>query len=131
MRRTIIIRPHNLVLLLAILLTICPLASAQQETGNDVLHACSILFDTDNETSMEKAFQGMNCAGYVAGLNDMAALMQGLTKTNFYCLPKKQGLETGQTIRVFLKWLQEHPETLHESARSLFISAMGEAFPCK
>jgi len=104
---------------------------AQQLTGNDVLNDCPVVFDVDSASSPEQVFQGMHCVGYIAGINDMAALMQGLTKQNYFCLPKEEGLETGQVMRVFLKWLHEHPESLHESARSLFISAMSNNFPCE
>jgi len=114
----------------AISLSFISFSSLAQRTGNDVLNDCPIVYDTSNAASPQQLFSGMDCVGYIAGINDMAALMQGLNKTNLYCLPKKQGLETGQILRVFLKWLQEHPETLHESARSLFISAMKDNFPC-
>ncbi len=98
-------------------------------SGNDVLNNCGALFQ-ENKT-IEQTMDGLNCVGYVGGLNDMAVLYAGITKVPFYCPPRKEGLETGQVVRVFLMWLESHPAELHESARSLFISAMGDSFPCE
>ena len=97
--------------------------------GNDVLFKCSGLFKDD--PSIEQLVEGNWCAGYIGGLNDMAVLQAGLTKVAFYCSPKKEGLETGQVIRVFLLWLESHPAVPHESARSLFLMAMRDSFPCE
>ena len=97
-------------------------------TGNDVLNQCRSLFQ--NDASVEQAMEGISCAGYVSGLNDMAVLTSILLEKPGYCLPRKEGLGNGQVIRVFLLWLEKHPAELHESARSLFLTAMGEAFPC-
>ena len=114
-----------------VLLCMISYSSAAQRTGNDIINACPYVFDTDSAASPEKLFAATDCFGYVAGLNDMAVLLFGITGKSLYCLPKKEGLEGGQVLRVFLKWLEEHPESLHESGRSLFVSAMGEAYPCE
>lgn len=98
-------------------------------TGNDILTDCPYIFN-DNKSDHLKMVKASHCMGFISGLNDMAALFQSLFDTKAYCLPEK-GLETGQVMRVFIKWLDEHPESLHESARSLFISAFNDAFPCK
>ncbi len=102
--------------------------AAYPYTGNDVLHNCPIVFDMENAT-VEQKLGGVQCLGYVSGLNDASRLLSGFWNTEFYCIPEK-GLEAGQVVRVFLKWLVEHPTKLHESARSIFITAMRDSYPC-
>lgn len=104
-------------------------APAAAMTGNDVLHQCPVALDIDKAGAPEDVLKAMHCVGYVAGLNDASRLHQGLFKHELYCMPE-QGLESGQVVRIFLKWLEAHPEDLHETARGLFISAMRDAFPC-
>ena len=71
----------------------------------------------------------LSCTGYVSGYGDgyfMGRLLseKGMT----ICLP--DGLIVAQRIRVFLKFLEEHPERLHEHIGVLYTKAMVEAFPC-
>lgn len=102
--------------------------NAAAMSGNDVINECAVLMDIDKATE-DQLLPAMRCAGFVSGLDDGIALMQGLLRHNVYCRPEA-GLELQQTLRIFLKWLEEHPEALHETARILFLSAMKEAFPC-
>ena len=112
-----------------VIIVLIPIQPVSAKTGNDIINACPAIFDTNN-ASVEQTIAAIDCAGYVSGLNDMAVLLQGIFQQEAFCMPNSEGLETGQLIRVFLKWLNDNPETLHESARSLFISAMGNHFPC-
>lgn len=40
------------------------------------------------------------------------------------------GIQYGQQMRVFIKYLRKNPEFLHLSVPSLFEAAMNKAFPC-
>lgn len=86
-------------------------------TGNEILSDCPALFANDPEASPEAYMNGARCMGYVQGLSDMAVVLMQFTKTPIYCLPEEAGLETGQIVRVFVKWLEANPAVLHESAR--------------
>ncbi|MGZ4953504.1 MAG: Rap1a/Tai family immunity protein [Methylobacter sp.] len=56
------------------------------------------------------------------------ARIVGICNTN----PSDKGkfLKTDQSIRVVLKYLEEHPEKLHEADAILAINALRKAFPC-
>lgn len=72
------------------------------------------------------------CGIYAKGLADMHAF---LTDENlpveptlkWYCAP---ALATDQVIRVLNKYAADHPEALHNTARTFFLTAMAKAFPC-
>ena len=58
------------------------------------------------------------CMGYIAGVVD----------STLVCAPV--GAELGQLRRVTTKYLQDHPERLHELAADLVADALAQAFPC-
>jgi hypothetical protein len=45
------------------------------------------------------------------------------------CWPK--GVTVFQAVRVVTKWLNDHPEDLHNTARVEVMKALMAAFPCK
>jgi hypothetical protein len=98
-------------------------------TGNDVMHNCSMVIDTSKINNESDIAAASECAGYLNGINDTHILFQTILETQFYCLPEN-GIETGQLIRVSIKWLEANPETLHETFRSVFVAVMKDAFPC-
>jgi hypothetical protein len=73
----------------------------------------------------------VHCAGYISGLLDMYALMSSpkFGGKAIYCIPA-EGISNDQAAKVFMKWANEHPEQLNESARMSFLIALHEAFPC-
>ena len=113
---------------LALALLLCAL-NAHALSGNDILNDCPAALGSADDLDVEQLLNGTNCMGYVSGLNDMVPLISGLANTRVYC-PPQGGLDTGDAVRLFLKWLAAHPEQLAESARTLFISAMTQSFPC-
>jgi hypothetical protein len=105
--------------------------------GNMLLQMCS------NPSDVTQAF----CSGYVVGLLEGhkfgAFLMYGhavgesletdrgneIVETSLgFCIPSN--VEYGQIVDAFVRFLDQAVEARHETARSLFVSAMGEAYPC-
>jgi Rap1a immunity proteins len=46
-----------------------------------------------------------------------------------YCLPDE--VTTGQTVRILIKFIKDHPEKAHSQTRVLVIESLTDAFPCK
>jgi hypothetical protein len=82
------------------------------QTGNSLAEYCE---------QDDSRFQAGFCYGYVTGLFDK---MQG----EEICMP--DGVTIKQLGSIVKKFLREHPEDLHLSARSLVSAALVEAFPC-
>lgn len=59
----------------------------------------------------------MFCGGYLFGFVDAHQVTSTLNGgKQLFCLPEG-GISAAQGIRIETKWLQDHPEQLHESAR--------------
>jgi hypothetical protein len=79
---------------------------------------------------------GAHCLGYVTGVVDdhfncqtnEASSTAAVDPTKHFCLP--DGVSPNQTVRVVMKWLEDHPARLHESAVELVLGALKENFPC-
>lgn len=113
-------------------------ASANNLTGNDLHKMC-------NQNDGNFAYES-SCAFWVIGawegLKFGAASVLFLAREGRnageinadvnavlkVCAPESASWE--QQIDIFKKHLIEHPETRHESARTLLIEAGREAFPC-
>jgi len=77
---------------------------------------------------------GASCVGYVMGVVDDHFSCQINEKspvdpTKHFCLP--DGVTPNQTVRVIVKWLEDHPARLHEKAIGLVLTALRENFPCR
>lgn len=76
----------------------------------------------ENENPNGSAFKSGLFSGYVAGVVDTG---YGI----LFCTPP--GVTRGQNSAVVAKYLKNNPEKWNQSADSLVIEAMKEAFPCK
>ncbi len=113
---------------------------ADTDTGNYLLRACKEMLREGPPDSAEEMLQsiaaGSHCAGYLMGMADMNSLYQGsLTSVlgpdrGLFCMPTS-GIETDQTMRIVVKYLEANPEELHFSKRLLVVKALSKAFPCK
>ena len=69
---------------------------------------------------------------YIVGFNhgyELAIILNmEAPPNNSYCIPQK--VTNGQITRVVIKYLKDHPEQLHTSARKLILFALDEGFPC-
>jgi len=99
---------------------------------------------------MENIMKSMWCAGYLSAIKEVIFISQlnlafaakagvKLTgpeeaqklavQTAFICIP--DGVSPAQLARIVVKWLQEHPERLHEQKSVLTLKAFTDAFPCQ
>ena len=121
----------QIVLVVAVLLflSICGKARAQQLTGLQIQSRCKQI-STGDVSSFDSAF----CAGFITGVMESQTLWEArdkLEKRNHrfrFCLPENS--TNGQYLRVFLKYLDNHPEELQKPAAFLLVESLVEGFPC-
>ena len=106
--------------------------SAAYADGNAILPKCQAAIRVGEGDA--RAFDAKD----LADANFCIGLAQGVTQTlralqtvvpGIACLPP-DGIPNGQAIRVFLKFLTDHPEKLHEAETFLLTQALHDAFPC-
>jgi hypothetical protein len=70
------------------------------------------------------------CLGYVDGVVSGLQLATNAARAKpLFCMPK--GVTVGEGIRVVMKYLNDHPPDLHQSAPLLILNAMLAAYPCR
>lgn len=94
--------------------------------GNELLSQCKISSDIPSVRNWEQLCKAQYCDGVVSGAVGVGRF---LTPRPF-CTPGSVTL--GQMVRIVVKFLENHPELLHEKNEGLFVvAALSEAFPCK
>ena len=127
-------------LVVAILsLTVFSTAARAENTGNNLLESCqkAVRFFDNNGGPSDDVFQAGWCFGWVSSIlehSQMSIQWRGVTKSDDtfleFCLPT-EGIPVIQGVRVLVKYLQDHPEQLHENAMGLTIAAFKNSFPCQ
>jgi len=90
--------------------------------------------DIDSGTDSPSYASGV-CIGFVSGVLESHTLWmvvdaaQKRTHPTSFCIPDE--VTETQILRVFLKYLDEHPEKLHYPAVVMLIESVRHAFPCK
>jgi hypothetical protein len=108
--------------------------------GNDMLKNCKAyvrMLDTPTNlqaVSHDDEVYGAHCVSYVAGVVDDHFSCQindtsPFDPTKHFCLP--DGVTPNQTVRVIVKWLEDHPARLHERAIGLVLNSLSDSFPCR
>jgi hypothetical protein len=65
-------------------------------------------------------------AGFCMGI--VEGLMWSLPGWGVVCLPK--GVTTGEGLKVLVKYMEDHPEELHDRTAELAFRAFVKAWPC-
>lgn len=75
-------------------------------------------------------FQLGICNGFIRGLEEAFMFWREAEPDPvlLICIPEK--VSYGQATRIFVKYLNEHPERLHLDAMTLVMESFGESFPC-
>jgi hypothetical protein len=111
----------------------CGQASAETITGAHIQDQCE---KTSNGT---EPFSNGFCAGFIDGVLEAQVMWEvfeskgsvGTLKRNpqlSFCLPAE--VTNGQVVKIFTKYLDDHPEELHEPAALLLVTSLRKAFPC-
>jgi len=90
---------------------------AAQMSAGDLLQECTAKGDASK----------LACSFYIEGFMDGVEMASNRTRD--ICWPK--GVSVYQAVLVVVKWLKDHPEDLHNTARLQIMKALMNAFPCK
>jgi hypothetical protein len=122
--------------LLGVLVGVCVVeARADETSGNEQLEMCTkALMIYERGAGAKNVLEGMmfgECLAHIEGVRDtMINYNNQLPKSSQTCFPKSGGTN-GQSVRIVLKYLNEHPKDLHENRTLLTINALHSAYPCK
>ena len=95
-------------------------------TGGHSYYGGTVLLDVCEK---EDNINILVCSHYLMGLYDGAALPRQIYKLDAqFCKPL--AVSGNQMRLIFLKYVREHPERLHERAALLLFSALADAYPC-
>ena len=100
------------------------LLSAQLVSATDAYKlrkVCSEASRQDRVTGGYAGYPSGYCIGYIVAIVDMFE--------NSVCWPRET-VKNGQLVDVVIKWLNDHPESLHLPASHAITKAMQQAFPC-
>jgi len=102
-------------------------------TGSEMLSMCGAAVKVSDgiDVTESEGMDALLCIAYLGGFTDAITLSAQLTgpREPRICLPKS-GVPTEQLARIMVKWLREHPENLHKSARIELMISLTNTFPC-
>ena len=116
----------------ALALAFAPCLSGQaqaQVSGPQLLEACQTAIrgiDGADQNATQLVLGGQ-CIGYMIAASDFTKLLHALGFEAAVCFP--DGVSPAQMARVVVKFIEEHPERLHEGPPSLVAAAFKAAFP--
>lgn len=119
-------------ILICLLTTLAQTSHAQGQDGAFWLRACSAALKIDEGATLppEDQYAAVGCTGYVSGFLDGMSLASTSAKAQrAVCLPDR-GISNDQAMRIFVKYLRDNPEILHQSGRMSFYIALARSFPC-
>ena len=132
---------RTLIFFLVILFSGNP-ALAETGSGNKLLERCKGAITTLDTNDYENAdqFGSGICFGYLHGSRDAYDISVGalkfsgtydneITKSVLPCIPEQ--VQVIQLARILVKYLESHPEELHEDQSFLISKAFLKAFPCR
>jgi hypothetical protein len=116
-----------------------PSARSQEKLdGNSLLDRCSdVVKYIDNPKANGDDYKGAYCLGFIAGMEEAREAVamsysktyEEYTKIDVLGIKVPENVSYGQIARVLVKWLQDNPKHLHESASLVYVLAMRDAFP--
>ena len=121
-------------IMLLFLVTIAIPCYSADDDGNALLDNCKTVLNMGGRTHTVKGKDAPHKIGYCRGLlRGLILSMQyyrvSSRKDALYCTP--DDITSEQAVRVVVKYLEEHPEELHETDAILATKAFMQAFPCK
>ncbi len=94
-------------------------------SGNHLLTTCNAFV---KEPPVADSFDVGYCVGFISALVSLQSYYVAVGASPLFCLP--DGYNNGQGARVLVKYLVDHPESLHKRDINLAVHAFQVAFPC-
>jgi hypothetical protein len=119
------------IVLLIVLLTL-PVQARAEFTGLDLLHGCAAVIKHSDGRALTpiEDWDMAYWMGFLTGFLDGYAITSYNVEKRPLCLPS-EGVKGEQIARIVHKYLENHPEDLHNTPRILVFRAVLQAFPCK
>ena len=112
--------------LIVLLLSSSSAVADSSFTAGELMKDCKA--DTTKLTStLDDHYSRGVCAGYILGWMDASTDSVILTKDGPATVAFEDGVDVGQIKRVFMKYIDEHPEVEHEPASRTLPKIMQEA----
>lgn len=107
-------------------------ANAQDQDGSFYLQVCgaAVKQSDGGQLTQEEGLGVIYCGSYIGGFLDAMSLSTTLSKGNKIVCTPERGITNDQAARIFVKYLRENPETLHQTGRMSLYVALVKAFPC-
>lgn len=115
---------------LPVLFLLAAPAWGQAHSAADLEGFCELVGnDSDEFFESGDVIEATACIGYFNGYLDAAGMLSALNGNNFFCIPEG-GISNDQARRIFLKFVSDNPEHLHNGAHVVIAAALSLAFPC-
>jgi hypothetical protein len=113
----------------AALVAVCLSAPAWAD-GNKLLLECQDGINAMSGAPAANPLGAGHCVGVLqATMDTLDIFHEAGGAPRLVCVPTG-GIPMVQSMRIMVKFLQEHPESLHLNESVLVVSAMKQAFPC-
>ncbi|MGF6199798.1 Rap1a/Tai family immunity protein [Pseudomonas laurylsulfatiphila] len=105
-------------------------AMAEGGDGNELIKQCADGVKAANGATLNSYSDATFCLGLTQGVRHTMRLVNEKLPPQYQtCFPS--GITNGQGMRIVLKYLQDHPDRLHEQDSDLVYLAYKTAYPCK
>ncbi|WP_368736915.1 Rap1a/Tai family immunity protein [Pseudomonas nunensis] len=103
---------------------------AEGGDGNELIAQCADGIKAADGGTLNDYYGASFCLGLTQGVrHTMRLLNDELPPLYKTCFPS--GITNGQGMRIVFKYLQDHPDRLHEQGSDLVYLAYKTAYPCK
>jgi len=121
----------QILLVFVVLILVAPPMEAQSfpKTAGEFANSCKDLEPERAVNDPSAAMVNGFCLGFMNGLLVSNRLFLDMKRgAPFFCAP--QAVTPGQAAQIFVKYMNDHPEKLHEGAPVMVMVSLMAAFPC-
>ena len=106
---------------------------AQTKTGNDLLNECQVV--TESNSDEAALLKGVQCVSYLRGMSQTFNIWQAFNESRKQanpapvCVPN--GVSGREMAMVVVKYIKDHPTTMHSPYSAVAFHALADSYPCK